>query len=59
MCSCSQCLKKDAYIMSLEKHIKALETVLKNSERSLAAEGRHLRKTSQLVKAAKQQLEEK
>lgn len=56
MTSCTHCTHKDAYIKALEAHIRALEIVIINSQRSLAAEGRQLRKTREQLQAAKQKV---
>ncbi len=47
---------KDAYINALKDHVTALEIALENSRRSLAAEGRQVKKARQAVVEAEKQL---
>lgn len=45
MTTCPTCQRNTAVIVAQDRHIKALETALQNSARSLAANGRTLKKT--------------
>ncbi len=54
--SCHLCQLKDDYAKSLEAYIKALEIALENSRRSLAAEGRQVKKARRAVVEVKQQI---
>ncbi|MDL2306606.1 hypothetical protein LJC48_01065 [Desulfovibrio sp. OttesenSCG-928-C06] len=52
------CASQREYIATLEWQIKALETALENSRRSLAAEGKNLKKARYASQEAKKRMDE-
>ena len=54
--ACPACLARDRYIRALEKQVAALGIALTNSARSLAAEGRSLRKARSEAEEARKGL---